>query len=61
VWVRPGRKFFVRSWAWVAEAGVREREKTNLPKYQQFIAEGSMVMTPGDVIDKSAVLKKLRS
>lgn len=60
VWVRPGRKFYVRSWAWVAEAGVREREKSNLPKYQQFIAEGSMVMTPGDVIDKPSVMDKLR-
>lgn len=59
VWVRPGRKFFARSWAWVAEAGVREREKTNLPKYQQFVAEGSMRITQGDVIDKSAVLAKI--
>ncbi len=60
VWVRPGRKFYVRSWAFVAAAGVAEREKTNLPKYQQFIAEGSMVMTPGEVIDKPAVMAKLR-
>lgn len=60
VWIRPGRKFYVRSWAFVAEAGVREREKTNLPRYQQFIAEGSMVMTPGEVIDVAAVLAKLR-
>jgi phage terminase large subunit-like protein len=60
VWPRPGRRFFVRSWAWVAEAGVREREKTNLPRYQQFVAEGSMIVTAGDVIDKSAVLGQLR-
>lgn len=59
VWVRPGRKFYVRSWAFVAEAGVREREKTNLPRYQQFVAEGAMTVTPGDVIDKAAVMKKL--
>jgi phage terminase large subunit-like protein len=59
VWVRPGRKFYVRSWAFVAEAGVRERERTNLPKYQQFIAEGSMVMTPGDVISKSHVMAQI--
>lgn len=58
VWVRPGRRFYARSWAWVAEAGVREREKTNLPRYQQFIAEGCMSMTPGDVIDKNAVMRK---
>ena len=63
VWVRttgPGRTFYVRSWAFVAEEGVREREKTNLPRYQQFAAEGSMVVTPGDVIDKGEVLKLLR-
>jgi phage terminase large subunit-like protein len=59
VWVRPGRKFYVRSWAWVAEAGVREREKTNLPRYQQFIADGSMVMTPGEIIDKNAVMRHI--
>lgn len=60
VWVRPGRKFYVRSWAFVAAAGVQERERTNLPKYQQFVAEGSMTITPGDVIDKAAVLGRLR-
>lgn len=60
VWVRPGRQFHVKSWAWVAEAGVREREKTNLPRYQQFMAEGSLTVTPGDVIDKAAALGKIR-
>lgn len=60
IWVRPGRRFFIRSWAFVADAGVREREKTNLPRYGQFVAEGSMIITPGDVIDKAAVLAKLR-
>jgi phage terminase large subunit-like protein len=59
VWVRPGRRFYVRSWAWVAEAGARERERSNLPKYRQFVAEGSMMITPGDVIEKAAVIKHL--
>lgn len=59
VWVRPGRKFFVRSWAFVAEAGAREREATNLPRYAQFVAEKSMVITPGDMIDTGAVMKLL--
>ena len=59
VWVRPNRRFYVRSWAWVAEAGVRDRERTNLPRYQQYIADGAMVMTPGEVIDKTAVLKTI--
>lgn len=59
VWVRPGRKFYVASWAWVAEAGVREREKSNLPKYQQFVADGAMQITPGDTISKDKVLAKM--
>lgn len=54
--VKP--RFHARSWSWVAEAGVRERERTNLPRYQQYIAEGHMVMTPGDVIDLASILKK---
>lgn len=59
VWLLPNRKFHAQSWAWVAEAGVREREQTNLPKYRQFIAENAMVMTPGDVIDKQSVMNKI--
>lgn len=58
VWVRPGRKFYARSWSFVAEAGVRERERSNLPRYQQFVAEGAMTITPGDVVSLSAVLGK---
>ena len=46
-------------WAWVAEAGRPRAQKSNLVKYQQFVAEGSMTVTPGDVIDKTAVLKFL--
>lgn len=58
VWVR-GRGYHVKSWAWVAEQGVRLREKGNLPKYQQYIAEGCMTMTPGNLIDKALVRAKL--
>ena len=58
VWVRPDRRFYVRSWAFVCEAGLKERERTNLPRYQQFAADGHMVVTAGDVIDVRAVLKK---
>lgn len=56
VWVRPDRRFYVRSWAWVAEAGVRDREARNLPRYASFVAEGSMTITPGDMIDKRPIL-----
>lgn len=59
VWWLDGRKFAVRSWAWVAEGGVRRREASNLPKYAQFIAEGCMAMTRGDLIDKAPVKAKI--
>lgn len=47
----PGDRFFFRSWAWVAEEGVKLREAVNLPKYEQFAAEGSMTITKGNLID----------
>jgi phage terminase large subunit-like protein len=61
VWLRPGKRFYARAWAWVAEAGVRKREASNLPKYTQFAADGSMTITPGDVIDKELVKRKILS
>jgi phage terminase large subunit-like protein len=51
VWALGERKYFVRSHAWVCEEGVRRREQTNLPKYRQFQAEGTMTITPGTVND----------
>lgn len=59
VWHLGGKRFAVKSWSWVAAGGVRAREKTNLPKYQQFIAEGCMVMSDGDMIDKSLARAKI--
>lgn len=58
-WLLPGPRFFVRSWCWVAAVGVAERERTNLPKYQQFAAAGHMTITDGDLIDKAAVRKHI--
>lgn len=59
VWLLPGRRFYARSWAWVASAGVEKRERSNLPKYSEFILEGSMTCTPGDVIDKDAIRRHI--
>lgn len=55
VWLLPGRRFAVRSHAFVAEAGVRYREKTNLPRYTQFEASGAMTITQGGTMDVEAV------
>jgi phage terminase large subunit-like protein len=60
VWLLPNRRYHVRSRAWVAAEGVRYREKTNLPKYQQFAADGVMEITEGDVIDKQSIREHLR-
>jgi phage terminase large subunit-like protein len=56
-WVLPDRKFYVKSHAWVCEQGVRNREQTNLPKYQLFAADDVMSITKGDCIDLLAVRK----
>jgi phage terminase large subunit-like protein len=55
VWLLPDKQFYVKSWAWVAEDGVRQRERGNLRKYTEFELEGSMTITKGDVIDKEAM------
>jgi phage terminase large subunit-like protein len=55
VWALPGNKFFIKSWAWVCAAGVRRREATNLPRYQDYAEAGWMRLTDGDVIDQHAV------
>lgn len=60
VWLMPGRRYFARSWSWVAAEGVRLREQTNLPRYQQFQAEGHMAITQGNVIDKDAIRSHIR-
>ena len=59
VWLLPGKRYFARSWAFVASEGVKLREQTNLPRYQQFAAEGVMEITDGNVIDKRAVRARI--
>lgn len=55
VWLLPGKRYFVRSWAWVAAEGVKKRELTNLPRYQQYAADGHLVVTEGNLIDKEPI------
>lgn len=47
----PDNRFFFKSWAWVAEEGVKLREQANLPKYEQFAAAGSLTITGGNLMD----------
>jgi phage terminase large subunit-like protein len=39
----------------VCEEGVKRREQSNLPKYRQYEADGSMVVTRGTVNDYRAI------
>jgi phage terminase large subunit-like protein len=55
VWALGDRKFCVRSHAWVCEEGVKRREQTNLPKYRQYEADGTMTISRGTVNDYRAI------
>lgn len=45
------RNYYLDNHAWVCEEGVKKREKTNLPKYRAFQADGNMTITSGSVND----------
>lgn len=55
-WLLPDGRFHVRSWAWVCEKGVKERDKINATAYREYIQAGSMTMTPGDFISHTDIL-----
>ena len=55
VWWLPDNRFYIRSYAWVCEAGVRRREYSNLPRYQQYQQGGWLTITHGNVIDQMQV------
>lgn len=59
VWALPDRKFFVRSWGWVADEGVRLRNASNMPQYQQFANAKEMTITPGNAIDSREIFRHL--
>jgi phage terminase large subunit-like protein len=51
VWCLGDRRYYVRNHAWVCEDGVRKREQTNLPRYQQYAQQGTLTITPGTCND----------
>lgn len=59
VYALPERRYYARSWAWVAREGVKQRERTSLPRYEQFQREGWMTITEGDMIDNGAILRHI--
>jgi phage terminase large subunit-like protein len=59
VWALGERRYYVKSHAWVCEEGVRRREESNLPRYQQFQADGVMTITKGTVNDYRAIRSHL--
>lgn len=52
----PDGSHYVKCWAWVCREGVKLREKTSLPKYQQHESEGWLTITDGDRIDDVLIL-----
>lgn len=52
-------KYYVLHWAWCPEEGVKKRENTNLTKYRQFQAEGSLTITQGNACDYGLIRKNI--
>lgn len=50
-WHLGGKRFYLKSWAWVCKAGAKKREATNLPRYETYESGGWLKLTEGDVID----------
>lgn len=55
IWYLGDRRYYVRSQSWVCEAGVRQREQSNLPRYAAHNASGALQFTLGDCVDETAI------
>lgn len=55
-WDLGNRNYHIKSWCWVAEEAVKKRSQGTLCRYEEFIDQGSMTVTEGDMIDSSVVL-----
>jgi phage terminase large subunit-like protein len=56
-WHLGNRNYYIKNWSWIAKEGVEKREKTSLPKYQQFASQNAMTITDGDRIDDMLIFK----
>ena len=54
----PDDRYAVKTWAWIPEAGIVERERRDRVPYRQWIKEGRIETTPGDVIDSRIVARR---
>lgn len=61
VWLLPDNTMYCKTECWVARQGVINRQKSNLPRYEQFTNEGCMTQTQGDMIDAELILKHLQT
>lgn len=59
VWAMGDGTHYVRSWGWVCREGVTLRERTSLPRYDQYEAEGWLTVTDGDRIDDELILSHI--
>lgn len=48
-------KWWATSWAWVADEGVKLREKTSFKRFQDFATQPNFEITEGDMIDADKI------
>lgn len=51
------RRYYFKSWTFLPEETIKEHPNRAL--YQKFITEGSMIVTPGNVIDNDFIIAKI--
>jgi phage terminase large subunit-like protein len=51
-WKLDDGRYYTQTKAFIAEEGLRLRERSNLSRFDSFIAAGDMTTTPGDMIDE---------
>lgn len=54
-----GDRLVVRPWFWIPEENMREREKRDRVPYRQWVKDGLVEATPGNVIDYRCVTKRI--
>lgn len=59
LWKLDNHCYHIRSFAFVCAQGVKNREPSNLPLYQQFVSQGSMSITEGNMIDDKLIEGKI--
>ena len=54
-----GKYLYIKLWAFIPEATIRERSKTDGVPYSEWVQKGLIIPTPGDWIDFNAIKNKI--